>query len=198
MTKLLRSLWPNVWQPTHADASGMYGCPVRRFQEIRPAFERELRRARRYERPLSVIVLGTRGPFLSGQSRGHNHNVAAKMGAESSPAAQSSIHYLQFLQLGAVLQDTLRETDIAGHVAERGEYIVVLPEATADAALQTLRRISALLRGRGVGSFRVASAAFPTDGLTLDELIETARATLGVTAERATTKQPLLTLHGNG
>jgi hypothetical protein len=54
----LKNLRPNgIWRSAGEQSLLAEAAGVPSFQELRPLFERELRRARRYERPLSLLVL---------------------------------------------------------------------------------------------------------------------------------------------
>jgi GGDEF domain-containing protein len=124
------------------------------FHELLPLFERELRRARRYERPLSVLVL-------------------AFETVEPIHIAQ-----LRVLHLGALLRDTLRESDLVAYAAESQEFVAVLPETDSVAAEQSAKRIHRLLVSRMATGLRAAVAVFPHGGLTLDDLVARARSSL--------------------
>ena len=148
------------------------GC-VPTFQEMRPLFERELRRARRYERPLSLLIL----------SLTEDH---------SSPPL-STARQLQFLHLSTLLRDTLRESDMACYAAETQEFIALLPEATLAAAEQAAERIQRLLRQRHADGLRVLTAEYPAAGLTLPDLLTAARS---VAADPTITPIPRVSISG--
>lgn len=120
------------------------------FHELRPLFERELRRARRYERPLSVLVLGF---------------------ARTVDSAQNA---LRVAKLGGLLQDALRETDLVGCIAETVELAALLPEADASTAARGSERIRQLWAEEDKGHLVAGAATYPADGLTLDDLVASA------------------------
>jgi GGDEF domain-containing protein len=128
------------------------GGPLPTFHELRPQFERELRRARRYERPLSILVF-------------------ALNAVEPIHVAQ-----LRVLHLGALLRDTMRESDLVAFAAESQEFVAVLPETDQVAAEKSARRIHRILLNRMPNALRVAVAAYPQSGFTLEDLVERARA----------------------
>jgi hypothetical protein len=173
------------------------------FQELRPAIEGELRRSRRYERPLAVLVIapsidavsagnGTRG--AGDHSNGTNgaaksNGVGGRHDSETLVAhsyalttglpapAQQPLYWAQLrLQLlGSVLCGTLRESDIVGYAVEVDEFVALLPECDESAARRAISRLHALYFGRTGSGLRAGLAVFPRDGLTLDDLVIYAR-----------------------
>lgn len=121
------------------------------FHELRPLFERELRRARRYERPFSILVLGF-ARTLEPAQRAH-----------------------RLAQLGSLLQDRLRETDLVGYLADSGEFAALLPEADASTVVQGAERIRQLWMAGDAVNLVAGAATYPADGLTLDDLLTCAR-----------------------
>lgn len=121
-------------------------------QELRPLFERELRRARRYDRPLSVLVLALR----------------ATEETDDPPASPPDL-------LGELLQDALRETDLVGCLRGTGEYAALLPEADAPAAARGAERLRKLWGARNAAALAAGAATYPADGLVVDDLLERAR-----------------------
>lgn len=124
--------------------------PLPSFRELRPLFERELRRARRYERPLSGFVLDF---------------------ARTADVRRTE----RLLLLGSILQDALRETDLIGRIPDSGELVALLPETTASAAARGAERIRRLWAERDAAHLLVGAATYPIDGLTLDDMLTSAR-----------------------
>lgn len=121
------------------------------YEELRPLFERELRRARRYERPFSVLVFGI---------------------AESLDPAERDD---SVARLASLLQDSLRETDLVCHVTDRGETAALMPEADASTALHACERIKQLWGAGNAAALAAGAGTYPVDGLTLDHLFASAR-----------------------
>jgi hypothetical protein len=111
-------------------------------------FESELARARRYERPCSVLVL--------------------RLG---SGARHSSVEHA-----GVILRRSIRENDVASFDAATERFILALPECEREAAQAAGERLRDFLRLRTGIEFVVGSATFPFDALILDDLIEAAAA----------------------
>jgi hypothetical protein len=171
------------------------------FQELRPAFDGELRRSRRYERPLSVLVVvpdvephGIANGNGWGNGNGHSANAerngngnGAGNGGSSSLAARElgngavrPLYWAQirFLMLGSLLCGTLRESDIVSYAADVNEFVALLPECNGAAARQAIERLHQVYAARmGIG-LRGGMAVYPADGLTLDDLLGHARRTL--------------------
>lgn len=124
------------------------------FEEIRPLFELELRRARRYERPLGLLILGF-GPADDEARRPH-----------------------RLARLGSLLHEGLRETDLVCYLADHGEFAALLPEADAATAAKGYRRIRELWSAGNASSLSGGAATYPLDGLTLDDLLARARRSL--------------------
>lgn len=142
-----------------------YAGSLPTYHELKPLLERELRRARRYERPLSLVIL----------SLDRHAPQSANGSAHVAGPDPSIVQQLQFFHVGALLRDTLRETDLAGYVAETQEFVAMLPEGDVDAAARTAGRINERLADRMTVRLRTGAAAYPDGGLTLDDLMDSAR-----------------------
>jgi two-component system, cell cycle response regulator len=139
------------------------------FHELRPFMERELRRARRYERPLSVLVIAL-DPAPAPTS--------SWLGARAEALRNEMAAQLSFFHMGSLLRDSLRETDMAGFVAETQEFVALLPEMELPAARRTAERLNGVFSRRTSAGVRIAAADFPSAGLTLPDILGSARAAL--------------------
>ena len=155
------------------------------LQELRPAFEGELRRSRRYERPLALLTLvpdvaaatANDSATRNGNGNGGGHGVDRGNGRHHLPATPYATQ-LRFLLLGSILCGTLRESDIVGYVAERHEFCALLPECDTAAATRMVERLHRIYFERTGDGVRAGIARFPDDGLTLDDLLAQARVAL--------------------
>lgn len=154
------------------------------LQELRPALEGELRRSRRYERPLALLTLvpdiaaaTSIGSPVPGNGNGRGHGDDSGNGRHPIAAAPYATQ-LRFLLLGSILCGTLRESDIVGYVAERHEFCALLPECDAAAATRMVQRLHRIYFERTGDGVRAGIARFPEDGLTLDDLLAQARVAL--------------------
>ena len=131
------------------------------YRQMIPVLAAELRRSRRYERPLSVLVLN-HGKMTSGDPRG-----------EDESALHSS--NLVFFLLGSLLRDTMRESDIITYAAEDHLYALFLPESDEAGARQAVDRIRRFFFDRAKVHLRVGLAEFPRDGLIVQDVFDRAR-----------------------
>ena len=96
------------------------------FRHSLPELTQEVARARRYQRPLSIVVLGMERDQLSEYMSslfGHGGNGnGAYRDRLLVRAAQ-----LVTVVLGPVLRDVLRETDIVTYLAAEDRYVILLP-----------------------------------------------------------------------
>lgn len=112
--------------------------------------------ARRALRPLSVVCFE-----------------AYDTDAEGDPVAP-----VQADAVRAVLQRTLREADVSGHL-EGDAFVCILEDTGEDGAVWTAERIRrSLMAGGGSRRFRAGVASYPAHGLEPDELEHKARAAL--------------------
>jgi hypothetical protein len=144
--------------------------------------EVELRRARRYERPLSMIVLGLEiapreahrpggGPFIDPPS--------------------SEVGPVLYTFLGGFLRSSLRETDVLAAVPERLMYVAFLPEVDARAAQEAVHRLASGFFELAGTRLRSGVAQFPGDGFTVADLFHNAAR---ITARRDLPVRPAATL----
>jgi diguanylate cyclase (GGDEF)-like protein len=126
------------------------------------AVERELARARRYERRFVLAYLDVRGLKALNDSAGH-------------PAGDALLQ-----EVAALLKDSAREADVVGRIGG-DEFALLLPEQPADtieAVTGRIReRVVARRRELGLGvswDLTIGTAAFPHDGESFDELVATA------------------------
>lgn len=192
------------------------------FQELRPALDGELRRSRRYERPLAVLVVvpdveplptvngngsangngaanGT-GARTHGGNGAHDPNGAGNGGSGGNGGHEINaivpVYWaqLRFLMLGSLLCGTLRESDVVSYAAELHEFVALLPECTGAAARQAVERLHLVYSNRMAIGVRAGIAVYPADGLTLDDLLDHARRALALTPMG----QAIMNHNGNG
>jgi hypothetical protein len=170
----VRRFLPGFLQPRSGVEAWQPGSGIRSYREMRPEFERELRRARRYERPLSVLVLvmehvGTLDTNRVGAPAGGD--AAAPQRADPSLRRQARLH------LTRILPGMLRESDIAC-MADVGEFVLMLPEVTSADTRRIASRIVEELGRTFSASVQFAAVDYPTSGLTVDQLVDSALQTL--------------------
>jgi len=158
--------WQRRHNGVHAIELDVGSLPsYRRSQESMGA---ELARMRRYERSLSVIVLRHDESVARGGANG--------VGSNGNTAQAPAVHdpSLAFWEIGAVLRDVLRDSDVATTDMSKMQYIVLLPETNHERAAQTATRIRKLVYSTTGLSTLTGVADFPSQGLILDELVKSA------------------------
>jgi GGDEF domain-containing protein len=153
-------------------ASRTAGIPL--FRHSLPELTQEVTRARRYQRPLSIMVLSMQPDQLSEYmsslfGRGGNGN-SANRDRLLARAAQ-----LVTVVLGPVLRDVLRQTDIVTYMAAEDQYVILLPESDGAQAERVVERINEHFYTRTFAHLRAGIAAFPADGLTVEDLVARAQ-----------------------
>jgi len=135
---------------------------IRSLRDTQIDFDAELSRARRYKRPLSVIVLrwiGGNDPYW---------------GPGSPTDNPSYPQLLDSLLLGTILPDSIRQTDLVAHDLAAGRYVIMMPEMMKSQAEGATQRLSELFRAHTSASACMGIAGFPEGGLTLEEMIQSA------------------------
>ena len=153
------NLPPVTLVPARSRAAGV---AVPTFRQVLPQLSAELRRARRFEHPLTALVIGAARP------RSERHRLRTTL----FPSAEQGV--ATFSLLGSFLRNQLRETDCLTAAPELLAYAVFLTETDGTGARQLARRLQeGFERCAGV-ALTWGSAVFPVDGLTLDDLFDCA------------------------
>jgi diguanylate cyclase (GGDEF)-like protein len=123
------------------------------------AVERELARARRYDRPFVLAYVDVRGLKTVNDTEGH------LMGDELIKA------------VAGLMKESARADDVVGRIGG-DEFALLLGEQTAESAEPVVRRIRARVDERRSAmeirvpwELTIGIAAFPDDGTTLEELL---------------------------
>ena len=126
---------------------------------------REVRRARRYERPLSLLAVSAR--------RAQPPPALARLRDE---ARRESTRRLVDLKVGALLDDATAGSAV---IADRdGHFLVLLPEARRAEAEEVAKRLEEVATERHGIALHVGLASFPHQEITFDKLLETAETEL--------------------
>lgn len=143
------------------------------FRQSIPALTAEMARARRYKRPLAVVMLGLANDSLPE----HVYRLVGENGNDNGDGKKILSRTTQLVSfvLGFILRDALRESDIATYSAADDRYILMLAESTRAQAQETVQRLNGLFYQRVYAHLRAGIAEFPDDGLTLDELVSGAQ-----------------------
>lgn len=143
------------------------------FWRSNQQIQNELRRCRRYEHSMSLLVLDVDGASL--------HRAAVEHGrapADADAWFMRRFECTALLLLGWILRDGTRESDFLSYVADRDLYALILPEADSYAAQEAARRLSDLFEQRSTLTVRRGIATFPEEGLTVEALFQHACAAL--------------------
>ena len=127
---------------------------INSYRKSLPELQREVARARRSERPLSVVVV-----------RPLRHN-----GSDDNQLSR-----IEFLLCGRIFRDAVRELDFTTYDGARDQFIIVLPESTESQTRHAIERLSGLV-GKAVDHLSFSAATFPEDGLTVEDLVVRAKA----------------------
>jgi hypothetical protein len=134
------------------------------YRAAQPLLLSELRRARRYEYPLSVAILSAQpASRLVQSSNGTSRNGTRP---EISPATYGL--------LGGFLRNTLRESDILAGLPESLAYASFLPGVGREGAEMAVDRFREGFLDCGQHFLRAGVATFPDDGLTIEDLVQCA------------------------
>ena len=119
-----------------------------------------------------MLVVGVEGAAL---------RLVARSEAEGSDPESWFIRRFEcaaLLVLGWILRDATREIDSVSYASESHAYVVVLPETDAHGAKAAAQRLSDLFERRSSVPLNVGVAAFPSDGLTVEDLFHHASSAL--------------------
>lgn len=150
------------------------------YRVAHPQIVFELRRARRYEHPLAVVLLTLRALPKPGAA------------AAKSPPPAAEVTPAIYGLLGAYLRNSLRETDILTGVPESLAFATILPCVSRTGAEQAVERFREGFRECAGFDLRAGVAAFPDDGLTIEDVLERAWASWrqAVVPDHALTSEP--------
>jgi hypothetical protein len=150
------------------------GISIPSYRRSLRALESELERTRRAGRSLAILVLK---PVLSSRSALENRTA--------------------FALVGAYLDDSLREIDLATTDRPGQRYVIVLPEATRAQAEETARRVGSVVALETGLALRAGVAEFRADGILLEDLVQVATAACdGVSVVAPAAGQPPVLARG--
>jgi GGDEF domain-containing protein len=159
-------------------AFGHIGKRPGSFSKEQSVMYREVKRARRYERPLAVMALSIDKEFFDAPIPKIVEDVQQAMMKEYTLAG-----------ISRVLDDSLQSFDT---IALRDNcFIVVLPETTLDQIPQIGQRLEMEIKDRTGIQVGIGAASFPKEAMTFESLIELAMANAKQTGQtRIPTREP--------
>lgn len=141
------------------------------YRSALPSFRGELNRVRRYDRSLALIVLKLDEDLVLGPSPVPD---GVSAGDTTSTSQKRAIMRIMFWNVGYVLRDLLRESDLAACDVSRMRYVVLLPEADQQEGLTMAERLAGQILEHLDVPLRTGVAAYRLDGLTVEDLVECA------------------------
>ena len=153
---------------------------VASFDESQGEIYREIRRARRYERPASLVALSV----AAGEDRAPGQLLREAQQALAQRYAD-----------GQVARLLLEETDAAAVITRRNShFVVLLPEVDAVRARHLVLRLGNTVAARWKLRLCAGTASFPDQEVTFEGLLERAESELG--AQRRASRPALSRLEG--
>ncbi len=154
-------------------APDMHLGAVPTYRRTLPQLTNELARVRRYNRPLTLVVLRIESDQLLLNLKRDLVPETGNGGVSSYNNIMQTIQ-LVFSLVGSILSESLRESDIATYDVAYNQYVILLPESDIRQATQTVRRLKKLLFKRTAGHLVAGIASFPEDGLLIEDLVQNA------------------------
>lgn len=132
------------------------------------SIDAEVGRARRYEYPLSIVVLETLPLWDGGARAGNGSNGANGDGTRhaNGHVIETSVPQMISLVAAAMLRETLRESDVVCYQPTQDRFLLALTEASAEEAQRAIRRVETLFADRLRLGVVTGLAHFPEDALT--------------------------------
>lgn len=152
-----------------------HAAPVLPFRESLARFSLEITRARRYRTPLTVVTVQPRADGV------YRRLMLAADGDEPPDPPREKevpdeVRELATALLSPLLRGSVRITDIVAYDASEDDHVALFTETTRDEAEEAVDRVREVVEERFSIELRIGAAEFPDDGLTLDDLVEKARA----------------------
>lgn len=140
---------------------GRIGTLPKPFAEVQDSIYRELRRARRYQRPLSVVTLKIDEVSV--------HRVLPDM---IKTVQQTMMHEYVLANVSRILDENM---DDFGTITLRdNDFVLVLPEKTSNEAAAMAQKLRELIQAEMNIKLQTGLANFPDEAITFETLIETA------------------------
>jgi GGDEF domain-containing protein len=137
----------------------LQGTGLSSFRDSLPQIIKEFARARRLDRPLSVIVIFWDDSIPEG-------------GGSANPKELKHLMQRQLLLCVNITRNALRDMDIVSHDIVNRRFIIVVPESTNRQANELAKRLRTLIGATIPEELRIGLATFPTDRLVIEDLID--------------------------
>ncbi len=147
-----------------AVSKGLYGswhASIPRYRRALHRLTAELERARRYGNSLTIAVLS-----VDPEQQKHRKRSFTTL----ADNAEIASHFF-FSIISALLRDNLRNCDMLTYDVTNDYYVILMPETSASFAEQAITRLNEIITKRVKVNLCFGIAEFPTDGLTIDDLV---------------------------
>lgn len=145
-------------------ALGDSGRLVATMEQAADNIGREFARSRRYHYPLSVVVLEL-----------DPKTVSANLSRVVLQLQRSTAMHFVLGKLSSFIHDSLRRTDLIIDPQAEGRLLLLTPDTDLKSAQQLAARIQAVAADRFHVQMTYASATFPDDAVSFDELVALAQ-----------------------
>lgn len=158
---------------------GQIGKQPAPFSEEQSAMYREIKRARRYERPLSVMALKV-----------DTETIQAALPRMVKEVQQAMMREYTLAGMARTLNDNLHGFDT---IALRDNFfIVVLPETTSETVPHITQRLEKAIKEKLDIQVQIGTASFPDQAMTFERLIELAMANTNQRTDASISPKPSL------
>lgn len=148
---------------------------LRSLEETREMVDMEMARSRRFERPLSLVMV-----------QADTNSINMNMHRLVQEIQRSMMQRFVLATMAHELSRTLRRTDIVVEDENPGRLLLVAPETNESEALKMGSRVSKLIEERLGVSASYGIAAFPEQALTFEDLRQIAETQMQTGATAAT------------
>ncbi len=131
------------------------------FSEGQAEMYQELKRARHYQRPLTVMAIGI-----------EEGSIQVALDRMVREAQQAMIKRYVMSDVAKTLCDKLEDYNIVAQ--NNNHFLVLLPEVTAGQLPDLSNQLRETLREQTLVTLRIGAASFPDDAATFDDLVEKA------------------------
>ncbi|RME48603.1 MAG: hypothetical protein D6796_06080, partial [Caldilineae bacterium] len=138
------------------------GTPPPLFAEEQGVMYQELKRARLYKRPLSVLVM-----------KPHPNSLQQQLPQILQTYRDGLVNHIAIAGITRLLDRELFETDVIAHY--RDSLVVMLPELDATHAEKVVSRIQQVVKEKMSLDLDIGVAGYPADANTFESLLNTAR-----------------------
>jgi len=133
------------------------------LEDAAEAIKVELTRSRRYNHPLTVMVLEPDPETLQASMQRTLQEIKLNMAKRYANA-----------RLCQIVNESARRTDLVLQQAKKGRFVILCPETEPHASTILANRIQSLAQGNLGISILWGTAAFPAEAVTFDELLQKA------------------------